>query len=152
MDRYWLPAASAPRRRPRRCCSSIPAITPAKGLLTSGFGHRNDPFTGKRAFHPGIDIIAPLGQEIHATGDGIVTQAGWNQGLGKAVTLSHGFDIVTRYGHMSKIVVEAGQKVQRGDVIGYIGSTGRSTGVHLHYEVRVDGKAQNPLAYMLDKP
>lgn len=132
--------------------SSIPAITPAKGLLTSGFGHRNDPFTGKRAFHPGIDIIAPRGQEIRATGDGIVTLAGWNRGLGKAVSISHGFGVVTRYGHMSKIAVEAGEKVRRGDVIGFIGSTGRSTGVHVHYEVWVEGKAQNPMAYMLDKP
>lgn len=130
--------------------SSIPAITPAKGLFTSSFGWRKDPFTGTRAFHQGIDIVAPRGQEIYATGDGLVIKAGVMQGLGKAVYLSHGQGVVTRYGHMSKILVEAGQQVKRGEVIGHIGSTGRSTGNHVHYEVHVDGKATNPLAYVLD--
>lgn len=130
--------------------SSIPAITPAKGLFTSSYGWRKDPFHGTRAFHQGIDIVAPRGQEIFATGDGLVVQAGTIRGLGKAVYISHGQGIVTRYGHMSKIAVEAGQRVQRGEVIGHVGSTGRSTGNHVHYEVHVDGKATNPLAYILD--
>ena len=130
--------------------SSIPAIAPAKGLFTSAFGYRKDPFTGRRAYHQGIDIVAPRGQEIYATGDGIVTQAGRAQGLGKAVTLSHGLGIKTRYGHMSKVEVEVGDEVRRGQVIGRVGSTGRSTGNHVHYEVHVDGKARNPLAYILD--
>lgn len=130
--------------------SAIPAITPAKGLFTSSYGWRKDPFNGTRAFHQGIDIVAPRGQDIYATGDGLVIKASNTSGLGKAVYISHGQGIVTRYGHMSKIAVEAGQEVQRGDVIGYVGSTGRSTGNHVHYEVHVDGKATNPLAYILD--
>lgn len=134
----------------RLLISTTPAISPVKGLLTSGFGYRADPFTGRRSFHSGIDIVAPRGQEIRATGDGLVTKAGRDLGLGNAVYVSHGFGIVTRYGHMSKINVDSGQRVQRGDVIGYVGSTGRATGNHVHYEVHVDGKANNPLGYILD--
>ncbi len=136
----------------RLLISTTPAISPVKGLLTSGFGYRADPFTGRRTFHQGIDIVAPRGQEIRATGDGLVTKAGRDHGLGKAVYVSHGFGIVTRYGHMSKINVKAGQKVRRGDIVGLVGSTGRATGNHVHYEVRVDGKAQDPLGYILDSP
>jgi len=134
----------------RSLISSTPAITPIKGLLTSGFGFRNDPFSGRRAFHRGIDIIAPLGRELRATGNGIVTKAGRDSGLGKAVFISHGFGIQTRYGHMSKILVQAGDRVERGDPIGVIGSTGRSTGTHAHYEVWLDGKPTDPLGYILD--
>lgn len=134
----------------RSLISSTPAITPIKGLLTSGFGFRTDPFSGRRAFHRGIDIIAPLGRELRATGDGIVTKAGRDSGLGKAVFISHGFGISTRYGHMSKILVKEGQEVKRGEAIGVIGSTGRSTGTHAHYEVWVDGKPTDPLGYILD--
>lgn len=130
--------------------ASTPAIAPVKGLYTSGFGYRSDPFTGKRTFHQGIDITAPHGKEIVASGDGIVVKAERLRGLGKAVYIAHGFGITTRYGHMSRIAVEAGQRVRRGDVIGYVGSSGRSTGNHLHYEVHVDGKAKNPLPYVLD--
>ncbi|MDA8018679.1 MAG: peptidoglycan DD-metalloendopeptidase family protein [Thermoanaerobaculia bacterium] len=130
--------------------SHTPTITPVRGILTSGFGYRKDPFTGKRAFHPAIDISAPYGKEIVAPGDGIVTKAGRASGYGRVIYLSHGYGITTRYGHMSKLAVEAGQTVKRGDVIGYLGSSGRSTGNHLHYEVRVDGTPQNPLGYMLD--
>ena len=136
--------------RDQQWISTMPAIVPTKGLFTSRFGYRRDPVTKGRAFHQGIDIVAPRGKEIYATGDGIVTQAGRAQGLGKAVTISHGFGIKTRYGHMSKIEVEEGQEVRRGEIIGRVGSTGRSTGNHVHYEVHVDGKAQNPLAYILD--
>lgn len=134
----------------RLLISATPAITPAKGLLTSGFGYRRDPFTGRRAFHGGVDIVAPRGKEIHATGDGLVTKAGRSSGLGNVVYISHSLGIVTRYGHMSKINVAAGQQVQRGDVIGFVGSSGRSTGNHVHYEVHVDGKSVNPLGYILD--
>ena len=130
--------------------SRIPAIVPAKGLFTSAYGYRRDPFGGHRAFHRGIDIVAPHGKEIYATGDGTVIQAGRNRGLGKSVTISHGFGMQTRYGHLSKIEVEPGQEVRRGDVIGRMGNTGRSTGTHLHYEVHVDGKPVNPLAYIHD--
>ena len=134
-----------------RWISSTPAITPAKGILTSGFGVRRDPITHGRAFHAGLDIAAAPGAPVHATADGVVTRAGRNGGLGKAVYLSHGYGVSTRYGHMSKLAVKAGQRVQRGDVIGYVGSTGRSTGYHLHYEVHLDGKAVNPAAYLLDQ-
>ena len=130
--------------------SATPAITPAKGLLTSGFGYRRDPFTGRRAFHRGVDIVAPRGNEIHATGDGLVIRAGRLPILGSAVYVSHGLGIVTRYGHMSKIHVTPGQRVKRGDVLGFVGSSGRSTGNHVHYEVRVDGEPVDPLGYILD--
>lgn len=130
--------------------SATPAVTPVRGLLTSGFGYRSDPFTGKRAFHRGIDIVAPAGKEVYATGDGVITRSGRSQGLGKAVFISHGFGMVTRYGHMSKIIAQVGQQVHRGDVIGLVGSSGRATGTHVHYEVYVDGRAVNPLGYVLD--
>lgn len=129
----------------RLLISTTPAISPVKGLLTSGFGYRADPFTGRRSFHSGIDIVAPRGQEIRATGDGLVTKAGRDLGLGNAVYVSHGFGIVTRYGHMSKINVDSGQRVQRGDVIGYVGSSGRATSSHLHFEVLLNGATMNPL-------
>ena len=130
--------------------SATPAVTPVRGLLTSGFGYRSDPFTGRRAFHRGIDIVAPAGKEVLATGDGVITRAGRSQGLGNAVYISHGFGLVTRYGHMSRIHAKVGQQVRRGDVIGLVGSSGRATGTHVHYEVYVDGRAVNPLGYILD--
>ncbi len=129
--------------------SAKPAVTPVRGLFTSGFGYRSDPFTGRRAFHRGIDIVAPAGKEVYATGDGIVTRAGRVQGLGNAVYISHGFGYSTRYGHMSRIHAKLGQKVSRGDVIGLVGSSGRATGTHVHYEVHVDGRATNPLGFIL---
>ena len=130
--------------------SATPAVPPVRGLMTSGFGYRRDPFDGSRAFHSGIDIVAPAGKEVLATGDGIVTRAGRIGGLGNAVYISHGFGFQTRYGHMSRIHAKVGQKVKRGDVIGLVGSTGRSTGTHVHYEVHVDGRAVNPRGYILD--
>lgn len=130
--------------------SSMPTITPVKGLFTSRYGVRSDPFDGRRAFHHGIDISAPRGRSVRATGDARVIKAGWHGSLGQVVYLAHGYGIVTRYGHLSKIEVEVGQKVRRGDIVGRVGSTGRSTGNHLHYEVHVDGEAQNPLYYILD--
>lgn len=130
--------------------SSTPAIRPVEGILTSGFGYRTDPFTKRRAFHRGLDFIAPPGQDVVATADGVVTLAGRAQGLGVAVYLSHGFGVSSRYGHLSRLAVKAGDRVKRGDVIGYVGNTGRSTGYHLHYEVHLDGKAANPLGYILD--
>ncbi len=129
--------------------SAKPAITPVRGLFTSGYGYRSDPFTGRRAFHRGIDIVAPAGKKVFATGDGIVTRAGRAQGLGKAVFISHGFGYSTRYGHMSRIHAKVGQKVSRGDLIGLVGSSGRATGSHVHYEVHVDGRAANPLGFIL---
>jgi murein DD-endopeptidase MepM/ murein hydrolase activator NlpD len=133
-----------------RWISSTPAIAPVKGILTSAYGSRRDPINGGHAFHPAIDIAAPPGRPVLATADGIVTRAGRIGGLGNAVYISHGYGVATRYGHMSKLDVKPGERIQRGDVIGYVGNSGRSTGYHLHYEVHVDGKPINPLAYILD--
>lgn len=135
-----------------RWISSVPAITPARGILTSGFGVRRDPITRGRAHHQGVDIAASPGAPVHATADGLVTRASRQGGLGKAVFLSHGYGLSTRYGHLSEIVVEPGQRVRRGDLIGHVGNTGRSTGYHLHYEVHLDGKPVNPMGYLLDRP
>ena len=147
-----LDAVEAKLEERLRWISSTPAITPAKGIITSGFGYRRDPVHGSRAFHRGVDIAAAPGKPVRATADGIVTRAGRIGGLGRAVYLAHGYGLTSRYGHMSEVAVEPGQKVKRGDVIGYVGSSGRSTGYHLHYEVHVDGKPINPLAYILDRP
>ncbi len=130
--------------------SATPAISPVKGILTSGFGYRADPMTHGRGVHQGIDIAAPTGQPVQATANAIVLRAATVGGLGKAIYLAHGYGLTTRYGHLSQIEVKPGQRVKRGDVIGRVGNTGRSTGPHLHYEVRVDGQPVNPLAYILD--
>jgi murein DD-endopeptidase MepM/ murein hydrolase activator NlpD len=130
--------------------SSTPAIAPVKGIFTSGFGVRADPMTHGRGDHQGVDIAAAPGQPVRASADGVVIRAGDVGGLGQAVFIAHGFGVTTRYGHMSRIEVRPGQRVKRGDVVGRVGNTGRSTGYHLHYEVRVDGDPVNPLAYILD--
>jgi murein DD-endopeptidase MepM/ murein hydrolase activator NlpD len=132
--------------------SSTPAIAPVKGILTSGFGHRSDPVTHCRGLHQGIDIQASPRQPVRASADGVVTLAGVQGGYGNAVYLSHGFGVGTRYAHLARVEVRPGQRVKRGDVIGLVGNTGRSTGYHLHYEVRIDGQAVNPIAYILDEP
>ena len=129
--------------------SSTPTVAPVSGLLTDGFGRRRDPFTGRHAFHRGLDISARRGTTVAAPGHGIVVFAGRNGGLGKTVKVSHGFGYTTVYGHLDRIDVEPGDEVERGDVIGLLGNTGRSTGPHLHYEVHVDGQAVNPLYYLL---
>ncbi|HEX9943213.1 MAG TPA: M23 family metallopeptidase [Thermoanaerobaculia bacterium] len=133
-----------------RWISSTPAITPVRGIFTSGFGFRSDPLTHGRGIHQGVDIAAAPGQPVRASADGVVVQAGVIGGLGQAVYVAHGFGVTTRYGHMSHIDVRPGQRVKRGDALGRVGNTGRSTGYHLHYEVRVDGDPVNPLAYILD--
>ena len=133
-----------------RWISSTPAIAPVKGILTSGFGYRSDPMTHEQGIHQGVDIAAPAGQPVHASADGIVLRAGEVTGLGRAVYLAHGYGLVTRYGHMSRVDVHPGQRLKRGDVVGLVGNTGRSTGYHLHYEVRLDGAPVNPLGYILD--
>lgn len=135
-----------------RWFSSTPSTTPVKGILTSGFGYRRDPITGRRTFHPALDISAPPGQEVRAPADGLVTRAGRIGGLGNAVYVSHGFGVTTRFGHLSRLQVAPGDTVRRGDVLGLVGSSGRSTGYHLHYEVHVDGEPIDPLAYLLDRP
>jgi murein DD-endopeptidase MepM/ murein hydrolase activator NlpD len=133
-----------------RWISSTPAIAPVKGIFTSGFGVRADPLTHGRGDHQGVDIAAAPGQPVRASADGVVIRAGDVGGLGQAVFIAHGFGLTTRYGHMSRVEVRPGQRVKRGDVVGRVGNTGRSTGYHLHYEVRVDGDPVNPLAYILD--
>lgn len=132
--------------------SSTPAIAPVRGILTSGYGSRSDPLTHGRGRHEGVDIAAPAGHPVQAPADGIVVRAESAGGYGNAVFLSHGFGLSTTFGHLSEIDVRPGQRVKRGDTIGKVGSTGRSTGYHLHYEVHVDGAPVNPLAYMLDEP
>lgn len=127
----------------------IPSGRPVEKLtLTSNFGSRSDPFNGRARMHKGIDIPGPVGTPIYATADGIVNRAGWASGYGNLVQISHGSGMETRYGHLSKLIVAANSYVRRGQLIGLMGSTGRSTGSHLHYEVRVDGAAINPLPFV----
>ena len=123
---------------------TTPSIWPAAGYVSSPYGLR---FDGTE-FHQGIDIAADMGAPIVATADGVVTAAGWNGGYGNMVDVDHGGGIVTRYGHASALAVTVGQQVRRGEVIAYVGSTGRSTGPHVHYEVRVDGQPVNPAGYL----
>jgi murein DD-endopeptidase MepM/ murein hydrolase activator NlpD len=129
---------------------AVPAEKPVKQAdFTSGFGVRSDPFRGSAAMHAGIDLAGPIGTPIYATADGIITEAGWNNGgYGNLIKISHGRGIETRYGHLASIDVRPGQAVKRGQVIARMGSTGRSTGSHLHYEVRIDGRAVNPIPFM----
>jgi len=131
--------------------ASTPSIWPVRGYLSSGYGRRSDPFTGQRSFHPGIDVSAPRGTEIKAPADGVVVSIGRRGAYGKAIVIDHGFDVVTRYGHMEEFNVRAGQRVRRGEVIGFVGNTGRSNAPHLHYEVWVRDKLQNPIHYILDE-
>jgi murein DD-endopeptidase MepM/ murein hydrolase activator NlpD len=125
--------------------AATPSIWPVPGWLSSDFGTRRDPFTGDTDYHPGLDISADYGQPIHATADGTITSAGTSGAYGNLVVIDHGYGIATRYGHLSRFGVEAGRHVRRGDVIGYVGSTGRSTNPHLHYEILVNGRLTNPL-------
>jgi murein DD-endopeptidase MepM/ murein hydrolase activator NlpD len=129
---------------------AIPSAEPVHGTnFTSGFGVRSDPFRGRAAMHAGIDLAGPIGTPVYATADGTVDRSEWNNGgYGNLVELDHGHGIQTRYGHLSKSLVTAGQHVKRGDMIALMGSTGRSTGSHLHYEVRIDGKAVNPVPFL----
>jgi len=125
--------------------SSTPSIWPARGWLTGGFGEHSDPFTGEQGYHPGIDISTEKGQPVYATADGTVDSAAYSGDYGNLIVIKHGFGLMTRYGHLSAFAVKSGQSVTRGDVIGYVGSTGRSTGAHLHYEILANGNLINPL-------
>ncbi len=129
---------------------SIPSLMPITSNrgMSSGFGMRVHPVLGGWRAHKGVDLPATTGTPIHASADGVVGKADWFGGYGLFVELEHGAGMETRYGHMSRIAVAEGQLVHKGDVIGYVGSTGRSTGSHLHYEVRIGGEAVNPLPYM----
>ena len=130
--------------------SSTPSIAPVHGILTDGFGGRSDPFTGEQGTHNAIDISSAVGQAVRAPADGIVVKSEWANGYGNVIYLSHGYGFSTRYGHLSSFAVRPGARVKRGDIIGYVGSTGRSTGPHLHYEVRLNNNAVNPLEYILN--
>lgn len=132
-----------------RATVSIPSRKPVDNLiLTSSFGVRSDPFNGHRRAHKGIDIPGPVGSPIYATADGVVSRSERASGYGNLVIINHGNGIETRYGHMSKLIVGSNERVRRGQIIGLMGSTGRSTGSHLHYEVRIDGEAVNPMPFV----
>jgi murein DD-endopeptidase MepM/ murein hydrolase activator NlpD len=128
--------------------AATPSIWPVAGWLSSSYGNRTDPFTNDKDFHPGLDISADYGQPVIATGDATVAAAGPNGAYGNMVALDHGFGIVTKYGHLSRIAVNGAQQVKRGDIIGYVGSTGRSTGAHLHYEVWMNGRLTDPMTLL----
>uniref|UniRef100_A0A7C4XEY3 M23 family metallopeptidase n=1 Tax=candidate division WOR-3 bacterium TaxID=2052148 RepID=A0A7C4XEY3_UNCW3 len=129
--------------------SRIPTINPVPGAeVSSGFGYRVDPFTGEVRMHEGLDMSAPTGTPVYATGDGVVTFADWNMGYGYVVEIDHGYGFVTRYAHLSKILVKEGELVKRGQMIGRVGATGRAICPHLHYEVIVAGIKVNPINYI----
>ncbi len=129
---------------------STPSIWPVEGWVTSPFGWRSSPFTGKREYHKGLDISCPLGTPIYAPAQGTITFVGLSGGYGRLIKISHGANLSTRYGHLKMAAVKKGQVVTRGELIGYAGSTGRSTGPHLHYEVRLGGVPVSPLRYILN--
>ena len=128
---------------------AVPSINPVEIMkFSSGFGYRNAPTRGASRNHKGIDIPGPVGTPIYATADGMIGRAQWVSGYGKYVEIEHGNAVQTRYGHLSAMNVVPGQRIRKGDVLGYMGSTGRSTGSHLHYEVRIAGEAINPTAFL----
>lgn len=131
---------------------ATPSIWPAMGWLTSGFGSRSDPFTGRPDSHPGLDISGNTGDPVYATADGRVATAARTGDYGNLVVIEHAFGLTTRYGHLSKIAVAPGAEIKRGHVIGYVGSTGRSTSSHLHYEVWANGRPVNPLKLLVGRP
>jgi murein DD-endopeptidase MepM/ murein hydrolase activator NlpD len=130
--------------------ASTPSIWPTQGWLSSGTGGRTDPFTGEADYHPGLDISADRGTPVYATADGTISQASFAGAYGNLVVVEHQFGIESRYGHLSAFRTQRGQTVKRGDLIGLVGSTGRATGPHLHYEVRVNGRILNPLSFLLN--
>ncbi len=134
----------------RSLLAATPSIWPTRGWVTSNFGSRTSPFTGEPAVHEGLDIATGIGSWVKAPADGIVTFAGVKGGYGKIIIVDHGYGLSTRYGHLSEIHTTPGQRVRRGDRIGNVGNTGRSTGPHLHYEVRVNNLPINPRRYFLD--
>jgi murein DD-endopeptidase MepM/ murein hydrolase activator NlpD len=131
--------------RRQALAAATPSIWPVAGGISSSFGVRRDPFTGDPDFHPGLDISANAGEPVHATAEGVVMAAGFSGSYGNLIVIDHGYGISTRYGHLSRFAVTSGQQIHRGDVIGFVGSTGRSTSPHLHYEVLVNGRLTDPL-------
>ena len=131
--------------RQQALARSVPSIWPLAGWLSSSYGRRPDPFDGSTDFHQGLDIVADRGTPVRATANGTVGSAGYSGNYGNQVLVDHGFGIGTRFGHLSKVVVHAGQSVRRGEIIGYVGATGRATSAHLHYEILLNGQPINPL-------
>ena len=131
--------------------AATPSIWPAHGWVTGWFGGRHDPFTGESGFHQGLDISLEKGQSVYATADGRVDAAAYSGDYGNMVIVGHGFGLSTRYGHLSKFAVRAGEDVKRGQIVGYVGSTGRATGPHLHYEILANGRLLNPIQ-LLTRP
>ena len=131
--------------------SSTPSVWPVRGYLSASFGNRLDPFTGLKDFHSGIDISTPIGTKVQAPADGIVVFCGVKGGYGNAMVIDHVYGLVTRYAHLASFSGKPGQRVRRGDVIAFVGSTGKSTAPHLHYEVWLNDQAQNPIQYILDE-
>ncbi len=131
--------------RQQALAAATPSIWPVIGWLSSAFGSRQDPINGGADFHPGLDISAEYGTPVKATADGTIETAGWMGDYGNMILVKHGYGMSTKYGHLSRIVVSAGQTVHRGQIIGYVGATGRTTGAHLHYEILLNGERINPL-------
>ena len=134
----------------RSLLASIPSVTPVDGWVTSGFGSRVSPFTGDTSQHLGMDIAAPAGTPVRSPADGVVIYTGTKDGYGNFIMMAHGYGIVTRYGHNAQNMVQPGQKIARGEQIATVGSTGRTTGPHLHYEVHVNGVNEDPQKFILD--
>jgi murein DD-endopeptidase MepM/ murein hydrolase activator NlpD len=144
LERQLDSARSGIERR-RSLASATPSIWPVTGWLSSSFGRRRDPFNGDASFHEGIDIVADRGQAVFATAEGTVASAQYKGAYGNMVVIKHSFGLETRYAHLLRPAVKPGQAVKRGDTIGYVGSTGRSTSAHLHYEVWLNSRLVNPL-------
>lgn len=149
LDRQGI-ALERVMREKSRLLASTPSIWPVRGYLSSGFGRRNDPFTGEIEWHYGVDISANTGTPARVTADGVVIETSSSATYGKYVVVSHGFGTVTRYAHLSRIDVRRSQRLRRGQPVGLVGNTGRSRAPHLHYEVWLNERAQNPLDHIVD--
>ena len=135
-------------KKQKSILASTPSVWPVMGWITSEFGSRVSPFTGSREFHAGIDIATRVGNPVKAPADGVVAEAGYQSSMGNSIKIEHGHGLSTWYGHLSRLAVAAGSSVKRGDVIGYVGTSGRSTGSHLHYGVYINNVAVNPRRYL----
>ncbi len=150
-DEQSYPAARPATSRIRKSLlASTPSIWPARGWVTSDFGIRTDPYTSERSMHRGLDIANEIGTPVFAPSDGVVIFDGTEGGYGNVLVLDHGYGVRTRYGHLNKILVKLGDKVKRGQQVAAVGNTGRSTGPHLHYEVRINGIPENPRKFILE--
>ena len=149
-DRLNILSRNVERRN--ALANATPSMWPAYGWLSSGMGTRRDPVSGGLDYHNGLDIAGERGQPVYATASGTVREAGYQGAYGNLIVIDHGFGLESRYGHLSKLLVRPGTKVERGDVIGQVGATGRATGYHLHYEVTANGRLINPLQLLTQKP